>query len=135
MTVFLYVLVGMIAYIGIGVWWSFMRWISFVNGEISFYEAERRGFIRFHRIQGPEIPDFLKYEWRKHIEVRPRLQRIPPDPQEHHPQLVLNLVLWPLSVGSLIAQTLYRLTVKRLIVEYTSSLDTRIKEVRKDFDK
>jgi len=129
----LYTLLGLFVYIILGVGWAFLCWTSFVKTEVANYEIERQRFLRFHRIAAKEVPDFLKYEWRRYVEQNPRLQ-IPPDPQDHQDRLALNMGLWPLSIVFLVLGRLYKLTIQRLITEYMRSLNSKLQTVRKDLD-
>ena len=130
-----YILLAVVAYATIGMTWMFLRWTQFVKAEIAYYQSERQRFMNFHRVRGDDIPDFLKYEWRNYVNGNPRLQVLPPDPQDHQRRLGLNMGLWPLSMASLIAQKLYSVTVQRLMNEYTRSTSTRLSAVRKDLEK
>src|SRR3954468_20141576 len=108
MIVFLWFVVGLILYLAIGTGWAFWRWRRFVRGEIAYYELERLRFIRFHRLHGPEIPEFLKAEWRHYVEAHVRLKDVPPRHEEYTTRLALNLFLWPVSIASLVGQFIYK---------------------------
>jgi len=132
MMLILTIAICLLVYLAIGVVWAFFRWTAFHRSELRHYYAVRRQFMLHHNISGDEIPEFLRFEWKRLIEATPRLRGIPPDPQDHQDRIALNLALWPLSMGSALWGRVYQLTFHRLIATYTQSLQTGLETVRKD---
>jgi hypothetical protein len=132
MKIFLLVVVGTIMYLTMGTCWTFLQWRKFVRQELDFYEKERRRFLYFHRVPGLDVPDYLKAEWRLHVERNPRLLAVPPLHEDFTPSLALNLTLWPFSMLFLLGQYVYDITIKRVIVESMSTTNTKINQVKKD---
>jgi hypothetical protein len=133
MSVLSYILAA-IGYFAIGILWGFIRWRQYVDGEIEFYEAERKRFMLFHRIAGDEIPDFLIYEWRNYVKGNDRLRVVPPKAHDFRGEIAYDVILWWLSIAFLVVQTGFATTMKYILSEYNKNTDTKLNKIRKDLN-
>lgn len=131
MTVLLSIL-GFLLYFGIGILFSFLRWQRFFNSEMRFYEQVKRTFLRSLHIEGTEIPEFVRPNWRNLVAQTERLNHIPPKFQEYRSTLALNVMLWPLSLGSIAVQAVYGVFMGRLFMMYMSITKARVDQIEKD---
>jgi len=102
-------------------------WARYVNLEIDYYEAVRKRFMTMNRINGEEIPEYLKYEWRKVIVETPRLRAVPPKRQDHQGEIAFDIFGWPLSLLWFVLVKLYGLLVTR--IEYNKIGEKRIEKI------
>ena len=131
--------IGIILYLLVGTAWAFWNWRKFIQQELAFYELQRRRFLVFHRVSGVniggvEIPDYLRAEWRQHVENNIRLKTVPPKHEEYTAQLSLNFSFWPIAILWIIGQFVYKHTVERIIIESMSGANRKISQVRKDLE-
>lgn len=121
-----------IGFIIAGSLWGFFRWSQFVDEELSYYERERQRFLIFHRIRGEEIPDFLHFEWRDAVQKNERLREVPPQTNKYRGEITFDVVLWPLSVLSLLVQTVFSVFIQRILAAFNKVTETKIAKVRRD---
>jgi len=118
-------------YVAIGTSWAFFQWSRFVKGELAHYESEKLRFLQFHRIKnGNGIPDFLRYEWRAMVALDARLQQVPPVLHDYRAGLILNVLLWPVSMLVMAAQKGYQIA----IAQYTKTTKQQLERIRKDLE-
>ncbi len=132
---FLYYSLIPIVYSLIGFIISYIRWLHFVETEISFYESERERFLIFHKIRGEkEVPDFLRYEWRDFVANSDRLRNIPPVHQNYHKELLIDFFLWPLTLLILFIKSCWLFLTGIAINAYNKVSTSKIDVIKKDLD-
>jgi hypothetical protein len=121
-----------LAYILIGVAWGFLRWKRFVDNEVEFYEKERQRFLNHHRIRGAQIPDFLVFEWRHHVEKVERLREVPPKAHEYQGQITFDVALWPLSILFITVTQTISTSMRIVVAEYNKITQQKIDRIKQD---
>lgn len=138
MTLLLYI-TAVVGYFAVGVLWGFLRWKSYVDGELDFYEQERIRFLRFHRIRpslkgGDDIPEFLIYEWRNYVKNNDRLKHVPPKVNDFTGEIAFDVLLWWLSMAWQAVSTGFTIVMKHILSEYNRITNTKINRVKKDLE-
>ena len=98
------------AYVAIGLFYMFLKWISFTRGVRRRYKVSRQNFLANYNADGEFIPDELKQAWQSRLttEQRHMLNGFPPG--EYKSQLVDWMLFWPFSaLWTLINDPLRRL--------------------------
>jgi hypothetical protein len=121
-----------IAYILIGVAWSYLRWKRFVDNEVEFYESERQRFLNHHRIRGGKIPDHLVFEWRHHVEKVERLRDVPPKAHEYQGQIAFDFILWSVSMLLVMITQTVSAAMRVITAEYNKITQQKIDKIRND---
>lgn len=131
MTVCFYILLP-IAYLLLGVGWGFIRWKRFVDTEVEFYENERQRFLNHHRIRGTQIPDFLVFEWRRHVAGDQRLREVPPKSHDYQGQITFDVLLWWLSMIFITCSIAFSAAMRIIMAEYNKITQQKIEKIRQD---
>lgn len=121
-----------LAYLIIGFVWAYLRWRRFVNVEVEFYESERQRFLNHHRIRGTDIPDFLVFEWRHHVNRVERLRECPPKAHDYQGQIAFDIILWFLSMIFVMMTQVVRGGMKVVVTEYNKITQQKIETIRRD---
>jgi len=131
----LLVVVVVLAYLGIGLLWSFLRFSRFVDSELDFYERERQQFLRDHRIRGDEIPDHLVFEWRNQVRNNQRLRNftVPLNTQRFRSVIAFDAMLWWLSMIVDIMILTYSAVMPTIASRYRKAAEVKLEKVKRDF--
>lgn len=116
-------------YLIAGAVFAYFRWTQHVDSECAFYETERTRFLGHYEINGDEMPDHLKYEWRNIVKRNKRLSAIPPQYTQHRGQILFDITLWWVSLLTLLVFKFYAtsvLAVRNLFGRVTDAKSQRI---------
>lgn len=128
----IYYIVCPLAYILFGIAWGFLRWKRFVDDEVEFYEKERQRFLNFHRVRGAEIPGFLVFEWRNHVQGSERLRNVPPKAHDYQVQIAFDAAFWPISFSFVVLSQVVSMVMRVVVSEYNKITQQKVDRIRKD---
>jgi hypothetical protein len=121
-----------VIYISVGAVFSYFRWTQYVETECAFYERERQRFLNYHAINGTEIPEHLKFEWRNMVSGHQRLKSIPPKYTDHTGEIIFDVLLWWLSLIDLGIRKGYRATTLAIWKLFNRVAASKMEQINKD---
>jgi len=62
-----YMALIVVSYLAVGIFWGYLKWISYVSKTHAAYNDKKRGWLRDKGLTGTSIPDDLKEEWTNYI--------------------------------------------------------------------